>query len=341
MCPNSTAWDCQGSKDPPRICACQAAPFDRRPEADYVAAPMSLLDRRLLITAGKGGVGRSTISAALALAAASKGRRVLVCEVNVPARIPALLGAPPQGRDGIRRVAPGIDSLAVQPDAAMREYALMKLRYEALYKAVFENRWVSRLLHFIPSLPELVMLGKILFHVRERRWDLVVVDAPATGHGITFLGVPQAILDTVPPGAMRSEAQWMRDLLVDPEATAINLVSLPEELPVNETLELAAATEETLRMRLGRVLLNRFVEPRFDEEELASFQRVPEAAALRSSYRAALAQGARAHLSTRYLAKLEAELALPLTRLPLLYTEGEFGRAEIEELARVLLEGGL
>ncbi|AKU90171.1 ArsA family ATPase [Vulgatibacter incomptus] len=298
---------------------------------------MSLLDRRLLVTAGKGGVGRSTVSAALALVAASRGKRVLVCEVNSHERISALLGAP-RVHETIRRVARGVDAVVVRPDEAMREYALMQLRFKPLYKAVFENRFASRFLRFIPSLPELVMLGKILFHVKEERWDLVIVDAPATGHGLTFLGVPQALIETIPRGTMRSEAEWMRELLRDPSATAVNLVSLPEELPVNETVELARATRGSLRMSLGGVFLNRYVEARFDQEELSGL-------ASSSGVLGAAANGARAHevragMSMRYRQKLE-EIGRPLVALPLLYPglvepSGDFSRASVEALADVI-----
>jgi len=298
---------------------------------------MSLLDRRLLVTAGKGGVGRSTITAALAVAAAARGKRVLVCEVNTQERIAGLLGARNTG-DAIGRVARGVDAVVVRPDEAMREYGLMKLKYRAVYDAVFENPFVARFLQFIPSLPELVMLGKILFHAKEGKWDLVLLDAPATGHGITFLGVPQALLDTIPPGSMRSEAEWMRDFLRDPEATAVNLVSLPEELPVNETVELAAATRQRLHMPLGRVFLNRFVAPRFDEAERDSLGRPVADAALEASFRAARAQTIRADMSSRHLRRLEDEVALPVTPLPHLFPTHDFGRAQIDELARHLAE---
>lgn len=298
---------------------------------------MSLLDRRLLVTAGKGGVGRSTISAALAVAAAARGKRVLVCEINTQERIAGLLGARDTGST-IGRVAHGVDAVVVRPDDAMRQYGLMKLKFRAVYDAVFENPFVSRFLHFIPSLPELVMLGKVLFHVKEGKWDLVILDAPATGHGITFLGVPQALLDTIPPGAMRGEAEWMRDLLRDPASTAVNLVCLPEELPVNETLELAAATTQRLGMSLGRVYLNRFVGLRFTPEEHAAFRSSTVDAPLDAAFRAAGAQAIRAQMSERYRLRLERELSRPVTPLPHLHPDGDFDRACIDELARHMAE---
>ncbi|WP_373044613.1 ArsA-related P-loop ATPase [Vulgatibacter sp.] len=300
---------------------------------------MSLLDRRLLFTTGKGGVGKSTVTAALALVAAARGKRVLVCEVNTHERISVLLGGRPAGTE-IRRVADGVDAVVVRPQESMREYALLQLKYKAVYKAVFENRFVARFLRFIPSLPELVMLGKILHHVREQKWDLVLVDAPATGHGITFLRVPQVLIDTVPPGAMRTDAEWMQALLVDPAITAVNLVSLPEELPVNETIELGTAVRGTLRMAPGKVFLNRAYEGRFTPAELEGLDRMLEPPALDAAANAARAHAIRANLTSRYREKLDGALHLPIVDIPFLAPAGDFGRPAIDAVAQLLAAEG-
>lgn len=297
---------------------------------------MSLLERRLLVNTGKGGVGKSTTSASLALLAASRGKKVLVCEVNSNERISALLGCPPADTT-ITRLLPGIDAVVIRPQEALKQYGMMQLRYKALYKAVFENRFVARFLRFIPSLPELVMLGKILHHVRERRWDLVIVDAPATGHGITFLQVPGLLLETVPPGPMRTDAEWMQALLLNPEITAINLVSLPEELPVNETIELSRAIETTLQMPPGYVFLNRAFSPRFSEGEREAMAGAREGGPLlRAAAEAALAQAAHADRTARYRKRLEEDVGWPLLEVPFLYPEAGFGRQAIEEAAQAI-----
>lgn len=293
---------------------------------------MSILGRRLLVVSGKGGVGRSTIAAALALAASSRGKRVLVCEVNTKERIPALLGARSPGAD-IGPLAPGIDSVVVRPHEAMREYALMQLRFRALYNAVFENRLVARFLRFIPSLGELVMLGKILHHVRQARWDLVILDAPATGHAITFLRVPAVILETVPPGALRNDARWMHDLLVDPAVTAVNFVALPEELPVNETAELWKATRDVLGMAGGLVFLNRCFEPRFSPEERQLLAAPHADVVLEAAARAARTHGLRADRTAFYRERLRREVPLPLVSIPSFPPEGDFGRPDVERVA--------
>ncbi len=300
----------------------------------------SLLDRRLLIVTGKGGVGKSTISAALALVAARRGKRVLVCEVNVTERIAPLLGAPPTG-SVLREARPGISSLVLTPQDAMREYGLMVLKFRTIYEAVFENRLVRYFLKVIPSLAELVMLGKLLHEVRATeggrpRWDLVVLDAPATGHAVQLLRVPAALLDTVPAGPLRSDARWMQDLLVDPRTTALSIVTLPEEMPVNEAIELDAQVRGVLGIPRGALFVNAMPEARFSEaecEELLSLQGEPSP--LGPAAWAAVLQARRAEQSERYHARARAALDLPTHVVPLLAME-EWGPAAVEQVAAVL-----
>lgn len=295
-----------------------------------------LLDRRLLVVTGKGGVGKSTVAAALGLELASRGKRTLLCEVNADERLAPLLGHRPVGAE-VRQVEPRLSLVDVRPTESMREYVLMKIRVERLYRAVFENKMVRYFLRFIPSLAETVMLGKILWHVHQPAsapggFDAVVVDAPSTGHALSLLGVPQTLLSTLPAGPMTSEARWMRDLLVNPAVTGILLVALPDELPVNETLEL----DEALRTRLGlpveAVVLNQAVPSRFGPQARRTLADRPGLLQLAQSYEEDAARTADA--ATR-LAALEH----PVLHLPRLVTP-EVGRAEVAELGR-LLAGGL
>jgi hypothetical protein len=305
----------------------------------------SLLDRRLVIVTGKGGVGKSTVSAALALLAARAGKRVLVCEVNAQERIAPLLGAPPAGST-VREAAPGISTVDVTPPEAMREYGLMVLRFKTIYDAVFENRLVRYFLRVVPSLAELVMLGKILNEVRstERgrpRWDLVIVDAPATGHAVQLLRVPAALVETVPGGPLRHDAEWMRGLLVDPAVTTLALVTLPEEMPVNEAIDLDAQVRSVLGIDRGALVVNAMPGTRFGPAEVARLAELSAAAPpVGPAARAAHLEAVRAEQAARSLARAQAALDLPTTVVPLL-PGASWGRAEIEAVARALAAGGV
>jgi anion-transporting ArsA/GET3 family ATPase len=296
----------------------------------------ALLDKRLLIVTGKGGVGKTTISAALALESARSGKRTLVCEVNTKERITQLLGKPEVGPE-VTSLEENLWAVNVRPEEAMKEYALMVLKFESIYSAVFENRVVRYFLRFIPSLQELVLLGKILFHLKEKRadgafrFDRVIIDAPATGHAITFLSVPQVIVDTVPPGAMSTDAAWMRDLLVDPKTTAVVLVSLPEELPVNETLELHQALKERVKLTPQLVVLNGFIPARFTDAE----REAPVTSLIHDTIRAHQARSKLSLASQKTLQKLGLPV-VPVVRI----FGAEFGRSAIEQVVGQLSGGG-
>jgi anion-transporting ArsA/GET3 family ATPase len=298
----------------------------------------SLFERRLLVVIGKGGVGKSTLSAALALAASRRGLKVLVCEINTRERVSALLEAPPVGSQ-IGAVLPGIDAVDVSPREAMREYALMILRFQSIYSAVFENRLVRYFLRAIPSLAELVILGKILYHVREKlpdgrpRYDLVVMDSAATGHGLTLLKLPETLLASIPAGPMQKEVLWMRGLLTDPATSAAVLVTLPESMAVNETIELDQALRDSVGISRAALVLNGFVEPAFSADERARLHEAPPS--LATAARVLLAREARAELSERFAQKLAMEIDLPPIRIPYL-SGARFGRAAIEEIASIL-----
>ena len=292
---------------------------------------------------GKGGVGKSTVAAALGLLAVRRGKKVLVCELNAHERVAPMLGAPPSGTS-IREVLPGLWSVNVTPHEAMREYGLMVLKFRTIYEAVFENRVVRHFLRVVPSLAELVMLGKVLNEVRATedgrpRWDLVILDAPATGHAVQLLRVPAALLDTVPAGPLRSDAEWMNALLVDPRSTAVSIVTLPEEMPVNEAVDLDRQVRGVLGMPSGALLVNAMPEVRFAREERERLGLLAAAPSpLGPAARAARLQAIRAEQATRYLERARAALDLPAVILPLVATD-RWDRAAVERISAAL-EGG-
>jgi len=304
-------------------------------------APAALLDRRLLVVTGKGGTGKSTISAALALAAARRGKRVLVCEVTARERVSELLGRPASGTE-IRELTHNLFSVHVRPPEAMREYALMILRYETIYNLVFENKVVRYFLTAAPSLAEIVMLGKVWWHAAREtergrpRWDLVVLDAPATGHGLTLLTVPDVFLGIVSEGPLARDMRDMQALLKDPARSRTCIVTLPEEMPANEAIELHRALGAH-GLPQGALFLNEVFTPRFTPQERTQVAR--GGPLLAAAADAADAHEARADLSVRYEQVLRKEVALPLLPVPFLF-DRSFGPQSVEKVARAI-EGAL
>ncbi|HET6347241.1 MAG TPA: ArsA-related P-loop ATPase, partial [Myxococcota bacterium] len=211
------------------------------------------------IVSGKGGVGKTLCATTLALAEARAGARVLLVELHGRDAISGLLGVEPAGYK-MREVFDNLWLSDINPQDAIHEYVLLTLRFEALYKAVFENRLVRHFIRLVPSLSELVMLGKVWYHAQEqirgrRRFDRIIVDAPATGHARALLRAPRAVADSVPPGPMRDNARLIDAMLTDPATTRLHVVTTPEDMPVTEALELLALERE-LGIVGGTLIIN-------------------------------------------------------------------------------------
>lgn len=286
---------------------------------------MSSLERhRFIINTGKGGVGKTTVSVMQALALAARGRRVLLMEFNTSGRVSAALGIPDVGPE-IVEVRPNLWVVNTTPADALREYALMILRIKALYRAVFENRVVDKLLRVMPGLPELTMLGKAFYHEAETvdgrpRFDTVILDAPATGHGMFLLQIPQVITRALGSGHMAEQARAMLALLEDGERTIVNLVTLPEEMPVLETIEMAAKLRESFRVKLGYVVVNAVLPEWFDAQDRAALDAARHAEDLPAGLRSLL-DGAHAHdrrraMQLRYMDTLRDAIDAPQLTVP-------------------------
>jgi anion-transporting ArsA/GET3 family ATPase len=252
-------------------------------------------DRRFIFVTGKGGVGKTTVSAALARALARRGKRVLIALCNAKERVSAMFASAAVGPD-IVPVAPRIWAVNIEPEHAFEEYGRMVLKVPGLYRVVFHNKYIRSFLPAVPGLSEWAMLGKAWFHTTEvdergqPRFDVVLLDAPATGHGLDMLRVPKVIVEIVPPGILRRDAELAWKMFTDPKKTAVVVVSLPEELPVTETLELIRSVDDDLRLPLGALVLNGVLPALFSEAEsraLAATLGDDEPASLRAVARAA------------------------------------------------------
>ncbi len=287
---------------------------------------------------GKGGTGKSTLSAALALAAAARGKRVLVCEVTARERVSELLGSPPAGAD-LRQLRPNLWAVHVRPREAMREYGIMTLHSETLYNLVFERKVVRYFLKAAPSLAEITMLGKVCWHAAkdqgergQPRWDLVILDAPATGHGLTLLTVPEVFLGLVSEGPLAADMLWMQALLRDPARTAVCVCALPEEMPVNEAIELRAALAGH-QLPLGPLFLNSVFSTRFTKAERSAVAMAGPL--LAAAGEAVDGHEARAELTVRYREVLRKALPDPIVEVPHQF-DRQFGVAALERIGRAI-----
>ena len=234
---------------------------------------VGLLDRRLVFVTGKGGVGKTTVAAALALFASEHGRRTLLCEVDTKGDVSSFLESGPTAFTA-REVLPGLSAMSMDTEASLREYLRLNLRIPVVGRIGPLARAFDFVATAAPGVREILTVGKLCYEVREQHYDLVVVDAPATGHIIGQLAAPQAINELVKVGLIRSQTDWMLDILSDPVQTAVAIVTTPEEMPVNETMELAVRIKQETTVELAAVIVNRVLPELFGRSEEEVFDRL-------------------------------------------------------------------
>jgi anion-transporting ArsA/GET3 family ATPase len=309
-----------------------------------------LLRRRLVFLSGKGGVGKSTVGLALALAARARGKRVLLVEIDTPLEAARVLGRGPSGPRETE-VLPGLFTINLVPRAVMDEYIRHVVPTEMLSRRVIESPIYARFFAAAPGLPELMVLGKIMTleeardgWPRKPRYDLVVVDAPATGHGLSLLRVPLAASKAVPVGPVGHNARRVLALLRDARRTTLALVAIPEEMAVVEAIEFHETASKEVKIHISAVVLNACHERRLEEAQEAEVLRLAAAGAdgpLGRGVRLRAALGAgRRHIRRRkltrfYQTRLKKALPLPLVSLPYVFAE-EMDEEAIRALAERL-----
>jgi len=299
--------------------------------------------RRFLFITGKGGVGKTTVTAALATALSARGLRVLATVCGAKERLSTLLGAPKLDST-IRELRPNLFGVELVSEVALREYGAMKLKNRALVDAIFDNKYVSGFLGGTPGLKEWSLLGKAWYHAIEEengrsRFDVVLLDAPATGHGLDMLRVPKVIVEIAPPGILRNDAERAWDMFRDPARSGVVVVSLPEEMPTNETLELCGALKSELTLPIAELIVNAHLKPLFSAAERMELERLgaPSSA---SAAEAMVASGIRRALRERIQDECVQRLSTigaPLRTLEYLPSGAAEPRA-IAELARRFAE---
>jgi anion-transporting ArsA/GET3 family ATPase len=216
-----------------------------------------LLDKRLIFVTGKGGVGKTTVTASLARMAASRGRTVLVCEVDTDASMGHIFGSADIGFEPTR-VEPRIYAANLTRDECMKAFVQRFLPSRRVADMVLKNRVARIFFDSAPSVMEAVILDQLATLAEQSvpRFDLVIVDLPASGHALTFLDVPRSMVEMVRVGNLAKHMQALAERIADPAQSELLLVALPEELSVNETIELWTAARERLQIRTHRVVIN-------------------------------------------------------------------------------------
>jgi arsenite/tail-anchored protein-transporting ATPase len=290
------------------------------PESEFPL--QSLTAARVVVVAGKGGVGKTTVTAVIARAASDAGRRVLVVELD--------------GKPALAELLPDLEVLAISAPEALDEY-LRDHGFARIAKRLNRTGVIDVVGTAAPGIDDIVVLGKIKQLERSGDYDLIVVDGPAAGHAITFLMSAAGLADAVSSGPVRAQADDVLELLHDPERCQVVLVTLPETTPVNEVVETAFALEDEVGVQLGPVVVNGVDvgEPLPDDADVRRAVADLDPAAAEGLIDAVAFRRSRRAMEAGEIARLRAELPIPEVTLPALRVAG-LTSSDIEQLAGAL-----
>ena len=295
-----------------------------------------LLDKRLIVITGKGGVGRTTVAAALGLVAARAGKRTMVAEVAQQERMSRVFRSRGVGYSETE-LADNLWAMSVEPHRALDEY--LGQQVGPLSGLLFNNRIFEYFVAAAPGVRELTTIGKVWELAQPHRrssatpYDLVILDAPASGNGLALLHAPRTFGDIARVGPIRRRADMIDEFLRDRRTTGVISVALPQEMPVNETIEFRRKLEDEMGMHTDAVIVNQLLPERFSGEEAERIESVngahgsPDVAA---ALRAALSEHRRARGQRQQLRRLKKEVGEVVT-LPFVW-EPELGIADVEHL---------
>jgi anion-transporting ArsA/GET3 family ATPase len=286
-----------------------------------------LFDKRLVFVTGKGGVGKSTLSISMGLAAAARGKRTIVCEVSSQENASRVFKKSEVGFNEVP-VAENLWAISIDPDESLKEYLLLQLKVRAMRDLLVRSRIFNYLAAATPGLKELVTIGKIWELAQPDRkvkkteaYDLVIVDAPATGHGVAFLRTPRTFAGIAQVGPMHSQAVELDKFITDHNQTGVAIVAIPEEMPVNESASLEKQLTEDVGVSVDRVYMNAMYPERFSDDEAEKLERVLEITEgpSHAAVRAALSEYRREHSQREQLQRLKKSVRSPVKTLPFVF----------------------
>jgi anion-transporting ArsA/GET3 family ATPase len=302
-----------------------------------------LFDKRLVFVTGKGGVGKSTVALSLGMAAAARGKRTIVCEVSAQERLSRVFHRAEVGFAEVE-MADNLWAISIDPDESIREYLLIQLKVRAMRDLLYKSKIFSYLAAATPGLRELVTIGKIWELTLDERkvkkgrnYDLVIVDAPATGHGVGFLQTPRTFANVARVGPIASQAETLDRAITDHRRTGVAIVALPEEMPVNETATLERDLTNEVGVSVDRIFCNGLYPDRFSDGDEQALEAAFAASqnGVRPALRAALSVRRRAVAQREQLARLEELAEAPVSTMPYVF-EPELTTEAIRALAETV-----
>lgn len=321
------------------------------------------LDPRILIVSGKGGVGKTTVSAALAIVAARRGRKVCVTEVDRKGSLARIFNCSELGYEPVEMI-PNVWGINIRAEDSLAEYLDVQYRMKRVSWVFTSTHFLDILTTAAPGFKDILILGKLWYLEQGRgrsntkhTFDTIILDAPAAGHMLGFLQSPIGLTNALRGGPIRRQAEWLVDLITDPKRCKVHLVTLPEEMPVSETMETAEALRDRIGIEPGLIFANGVYSESFSKDELVTLDEMHKEGSFHDLAKLGRDAGldldesdldtleaygrffeARRAIQTKHLRTLERDSAEDVLRLPFLFSAG-LALPDIETLADAVEEG--